>query len=97
MFQAKQFLFSFYALIVIFVFGFSHTITYANIFDDYFQTRSITLATIPTTVAMRISSIDICDINRVIISEFRLRGPNGGNDEFIELLNTSKVSVNISG
>jgi predicted extracellular nuclease len=35
--------------------------------------------------------------NGVVISEFRFRGPSGGNDEFVELLNTSTGSVDISG
>lgn len=33
----------------------------------------------------------------VVISEFRFRGPAGGNDEFVELLNTSTTPVGISG
>jgi len=33
----------------------------------------------------------------VVISEFRTRGPNGGNDEFIELYNLSTSPVNIGG
>lgn len=33
----------------------------------------------------------------VVISEFRFRGPSGGNDEFIELHNVSNSSVNIGG
>jgi len=33
----------------------------------------------------------------VVISEFRFRGPAGGNDEFIELLNTSSTAVPIAG
>src|SRR5215213_7201262 len=33
----------------------------------------------------------------VVISEFRTRGPNGGNDEFIELYNLSTSPVDISG
>jgi len=35
--------------------------------------------------------------NGVVISEFRFRGPSGGNDEFVELSNTSTGSVDISG
>jgi predicted extracellular nuclease len=33
----------------------------------------------------------------VVISEFRVRGPNGGNDEFIELYNLSTAPVDIGG
>jgi hypothetical protein len=33
----------------------------------------------------------------IVIGEFRTRGPNGGNDEFIELYNLSTSSVDISG
>jgi predicted extracellular nuclease len=35
--------------------------------------------------------------NGVVISEFRFRGPAGGNDEFVELFNTSASAVDISG
>jgi hypothetical protein len=35
--------------------------------------------------------------NTVVISEFRTRGPKGGNDEFIELYNLSSSPVNIGG
>ncbi|MEW6320641.1 MAG: lamin tail domain-containing protein [Acidobacteriota bacterium] len=33
----------------------------------------------------------------VVISEFRVRGPNGGADEFVELYNASSSPVNIGG
>ncbi len=33
----------------------------------------------------------------VVISEFRVRGPNGGSDEFVELYNLSSSPVDISG
>src|SRR5690349_1851951 len=33
----------------------------------------------------------------IVISEFRVRGPNGGNDEFIELFNASSSPVAIGG
>jgi predicted extracellular nuclease len=33
----------------------------------------------------------------VLISEFRFNGPNGLNDEFIELYNNSELPVNVSG
>jgi hypothetical protein len=35
--------------------------------------------------------------NEIVISEFRTRGPAGGNDEFVELRNRSAVPVEISG
>ncbi|MBA3611302.1 MAG: lamin tail domain-containing protein, partial [Rubrobacter sp.] len=35
--------------------------------------------------------------NGVVISELRTRGPVGGNDEFVELHNTSASDVNVSG
>jgi predicted extracellular nuclease len=35
--------------------------------------------------------------NGVVVSELRFRGPAGGNDEFVELLNTSANPVDISG
>ena len=33
----------------------------------------------------------------VVISELRTRGPSGGNDEFVEIVNTSNAPVNIGG
>jgi endonuclease/exonuclease/phosphatase family metal-dependent hydrolase len=33
----------------------------------------------------------------IVISEFRFRGPNGINDEFIELFNSSPAPVNVGG
>ncbi|MBI5081957.1 MAG: lamin tail domain-containing protein, partial [Chloroflexi bacterium] len=35
--------------------------------------------------------------SNIVISEFRTRGTNGGNDEFIELYNLSNVAVDIGG
>src|SRR4051794_41857146 len=35
--------------------------------------------------------------NGVVISEFRFRGPAGGNDEFVELMNTSSGPIAIGG
>src|SRR5215212_10706267 len=34
--------------------------------------------------------------NGVVISEFRTRGPVGGNDEFVEIRNAGSAPVNIS-
>ncbi len=33
----------------------------------------------------------------IVISEFRFRGPTGGNDEYVELLNTSANPVDVTG
>jgi predicted extracellular nuclease len=33
----------------------------------------------------------------IVISEFRFRGPNGGNDEFVELFNASMAPINVGG
>ncbi|HLB47050.1 MAG TPA: lamin tail domain-containing protein, partial [Anaerolineales bacterium] len=35
--------------------------------------------------------------SNIVISEFRTRGPNGSNDEFVELYNLSGSAVNIGG
>ena len=39
----------------------------------------------------------IASTSGVVISEFRFRGPSGGNDEFIELVNQGSEPVEISG
>lgn len=48
------------------------------------------LLTLTTTTAFAVSS-------DIVISEFRTRGPSGGNDEFVELFNLSSAPVNIGG
>lgn len=35
--------------------------------------------------------------NGIVISEFRTAGPNGGNDEFVEIANSSATDVDLSG
>ncbi len=52
---------------------------------SYVWPTGIPTATTPTTV------------NRVVIAEFRARGPNGGNDEFIELFNAGTQAFNVGG
>lgn len=39
----------------------------------------------------------VASSNGVVISEFRFRGPAGGNDEFVELVNAGASAVDISG
>src|SRR5438874_321731 len=43
------------------------------------------------------SSFAFAASTTVLISEFRTRGPNGANDEFIELFNVSNAAINIGG
>jgi predicted extracellular nuclease len=44
-----------------------------------------------------IAAIGTAVSSTIVISEFRVRGPNGGSDEFVELYNLSPVAVNIGG
>jgi uncharacterized protein len=53
---------------------------------------AVTVSLLPTQ-ALQVAA----DSTTVVISEFRVRGPNGGNDEFIELFNLSTSPVDISG
>ena len=39
----------------------------------------------------------VASVSGVVISEFRFRGPDGGNDEFVELVNAGAATVDISG
>jgi uncharacterized protein len=49
------------------------------------------------TVGGSIADIAAASAQGVVISEFRVRGPNGGNDEFVELYNATGASVPIGG
>src|SRR5690242_10555636 len=55
------------------------------------QTFRIATAVLATLVIASVASAG------VVISEFRTRGPLGGNDEFVEIWNNSAAAVNISG
>lgn len=48
-------------------------------------------------VALAWTGSALASASGVVISEFRFRGPTGGNDEFVELLNTSSTAVAIGG
>lgn len=57
-----------------------------------------TLASAAFLITLQLSFFSARAVSpNIIISEFRTRGPAGGNDEFIELYNNSAASVNISG
>jgi hypothetical protein len=60
--------------------------------------KSLSLTTILALVltAVPMQSAKAVSTN-IVISEFRVRGPNGGSDEFIELYNLSSSPVNIGG
>ena len=48
-----------------------------------------------TGIATKIHTFSFCPSRNVVISEFRPTGPNGGNDEFVELYNRSGSPVAI--
>jgi Lamin Tail Domain len=49
------------------------------------------------TIAMFLASTQSTANAQLIISEFRVRGPNGANDEFIELYNNSGADHTVAG
>jgi hypothetical protein len=49
------------------------------------------------TVALIWSCSAFASASGVVISEFRFRGPVGGNDEYVELSNAGAAAVDISG
>src|SRR5438874_7200462 len=53
----------------------------------------ITSLTAQIFLARRVQAVS----TTVVISEFRVRGPNGGSDEFIELYNVTNGPINIGG
>ena len=59
---------------------------------------TLTLVTAVFFVSISSFPISTCAVSStIVISEFRTRGPNGGNDEFIELYNLSNSPVDIGG
>ena len=52
-----------------------------------------TLSAIAAHSVERVSAVS----TTLVIDEFRTRGPNGGNDEFIELRNVSDGAISLSG
>jgi P pilus assembly chaperone PapD len=51
----------------------------------------------PTLKTAKAAPYLIYPASNVVISEFRFRGPTGGNDEFIELYNPTTSPIDISG
>jgi uncharacterized protein len=71
-----------------------------NAEDSPDVTRASTLALTLALFFLTISSFPRSSrvvSSTIVISEFRTRGSNGGNDEFIELYNLSASPVNIGG
>lgn len=58
-------------------------------------TPSATSTLTPTST--RTATVTPVAPSHLVISEFRTRGPNGGNDEFVEIFNPSGGAVDISG
>jgi len=54
-------------------------------------------ATPPVVPVMAALGASAVLTDHVVISEFRVRGPNGGSDEFVELYNPTALPVDISG
>ena len=54
-------------------------------------------AVVSTMLMSTMPKLNARSASGVVISEYRFRGPNGQNDEFIELFNNSSAPVNISG
>ena len=67
------------------------------------HTNSLRVPALFAGLALILIAISYADVpasaseNGVVISELRVRGPAGGNDEFVELLNTSAGDRDISG
>lgn len=57
----------------------------------------VSLGLVAFVVALAVPASALASASGVVVSEFRFRGPAGGNDEFVELLNTSTAPVDISG
>jgi predicted extracellular nuclease len=76
---------------------------YKRRFDVYgLRVPAVVLGILLASVALPLSLVfspapALASPNGVVISELRPRGPAGGNDEFVEIFNTSANDVNISG
>ena len=61
------------------------------------QQRALTAGLLAAVIFLTVVGTALASPSGVVISEFRFRGPTGGNDEFVELFNTSGVPVSIAG
>ncbi|HEX4476265.1 MAG TPA: lamin tail domain-containing protein, partial [Polyangiaceae bacterium] len=59
--------------------------------------RSLVIGSLFLASLLGASGASAAGSSTIVISEFRTRGPNGMNDEFIELHNKSSAAVNIAG
>jgi uncharacterized protein len=59
--------------------------------------RSLPLALLTLCLFAASAAAQSAPPSEIVISEFRTRGPSGGNDEFVELRNRSAAPVDISG
>jgi hypothetical protein len=59
--------------------------------------RSLSIFGSLLIVAGLVPAAAVASTSGVVISEFRTRGPDGGNDEFVELRNAGAAAVDISG
>jgi len=61
------------------------------------MSKPFRLSLVSTGVVVMLLGIAQVAAAQLIISEFRVRGPNGANDEFIELYNNSGADHTVSG
>lgn len=64
-----------------------------RVFLSIFILLAVSAVGLPLYFATRVQAVS----TTVVISEFRVRGPNGGNDELIELYNLTNSPINIGG
>lgn len=58
------------------------------------MTRIVSLALLLT---LALAATAAAAPSGIVISELRFRGPAGGNDEFVELANTTAAPVDVGG
>src|SRR5262245_46870414 len=63
----------------------------------HWRTLAILLLVVGLMPMLSLARPAAASTSGVVISEFRFRGPSGGNDEFVEIFNAGSSSVDISG